>query len=187
MKLRAIALSLALAAAATSAHAGADRQGFIIGLGIGYGNQGIDNDNFEDSYNGVATSFMIGGGISNQFTLYYLNDGQFFTVDNATQPENDGDLWAAGLTGIGGTYYFSPTSPSAYIGVGVGVTSLFDISDSNVSSYMGTGFAFAAGFEFARHLNVELSLLRGSAENEDDSSDTVDLAATRVLFKWIWY
>jgi hypothetical protein len=45
----------------------------------------------------------------------------------------------------------------------------------------------AAGYEFARHLSFELNLMRGNAENEDDSTDEVDLASTRVLFKWVWY
>jgi hypothetical protein len=189
MNLKSLALFLTLSAAATGAHAGTDRQGFIIGLGVGYGSQGVEGDNYDDSFGGLGTSFMIGGGATNQFTIYYINDVQFFTLDDGsgTGTNGDGDLWAAGLTGVGGTFYFSPETPSAYLGVAFGLTSMFDMEDSLVSSYQGNGTMFTAGFEFARHLSFELNLIRGSAENEDDSTDEVDLAATRVLFKWIWY
>jgi len=164
------------------------RQGFIFGLGIGPHNLSVESDTADDSYSGIGTSFMIGGGITNQFALYYANDVEFFTVDGTdAYGDSTSDIWIAGLTGIGLSYYFAPQAPSAYIGGAMGLSSMSNMSDSSVSSYMGSGFSFTVGYEFARRFGVELNLMRSSVENEDDSSDTLDLSANRVLFKWVLY
>ncbi len=188
MNVKALALLLALGTTATGAHAGDKRQGFIIGLGIGPANFQIESDTDDESQSGVGTSFMIGGGVTDQLTIYYLNDVVFFERDTTdAYGDTTSDLWAAGLTGVGLSYYFSPRAPSVYIGGSFGLTSMADLVDSNVSSYTGNGFSFTVGFEFARHVGVELNLVRGSLENEDNSADAPDLAANRVLFKWLWY
>lgn len=188
MNIKKLALLLALTAASSGAIAGQDRQGFIVGLGIGPSSVSVQSDTVDDSESGLATSFMIGGGVTNQVTIYYLNDVVFFNRDTVDAfGDTNSDLWAAGLTGIGLSYYFSALAPSAYIGGAFGLTSMADLVDAEISSYRGNGFSFTVGFEFARHVSVELNLIRGDLENEDNSADTPDLAANRVLFKWVWY
>lgn len=188
MNIKKLALLLALTAASSGAIAGQNRQGFIIGLGIGPSNLEVQSDTADDSYSGTGTSFMLGGGVNDQFTIYYVSDVVFFTRDTTDDfGDTNSDLWAAGLAGIGLSYYFSPDARSAYIGGAFGLSSMTDVVDSSISSYSGNGFSLTLGFEFARHFNVELNLIRSSMDNEDDSSDTLDLAANRVLFKWLWY
>ena len=132
MGLRNLSLFVLLTIATSGAYAAdQQRQGFILGLGIGPSNVEIDSGNASESSSGFGTSFMVGGGITDQFTLYYLNDVSFFEMEVVDQyGDTVSDLFAAGLTSVGLSYYFSPQAPSTYIGVGVGLGSLVDMVDS---------------------------------------------------------
>lgn len=85
------------------------------------------------------------------------------------------------------SYYFSPRAPSIYIGGGIGLGALGDLENSSVASYTGSGASLTTGYEFVPHFSVEVNLSSSNVENQDDSSDSIDVLAGRLLLKWVLY
>ena len=132
------------------------RKGFIIGAGAGAGIHATPTFNVLDRFGRVLSSgggdnklaisidFNVGYAPGEQFLLYYSNKAAFTTDDRVD---------AVGVTGLGVTYMFRPTTPSAFVNgtVGGGAARTFIGSSSGQS---GPGFSFGGGYEFARHLSV---------------------------------
>lgn len=155
------------------------REGFLMGFGIGASQYTIDYGKNSGSYyyysgptgkestTGVETDLKIGYGFTDQFQMFYTNKVNFGSTDDRS---GDSQLTVHGLTAIGANYYFSPTSPSFFLGGGVGLAAhrIIDTdSDSNGNdedNNSGTGFYINGGFEFAKHWNVELSVVMDSID-----------------------
>jgi len=115
------------------------RKGFSIGVGAGIHTVSVDNtaDDFGFSLNssssisefGIATSFKIGGGITEQFSLYYVRSASWY---------DDTSVFTTGLAGIGAAYYLSPTAPSIYFHGAVGIGDLGAPFASNIEVQTGT-------------------------------------------------
>ena len=155
----ALLVVLALGSTETAFAFNGERQGFLMGLGIGVSSCKVEN---RDSRVGLETDLKIGYGFTNQFQLFYTNKVNFSSAEG-----DDSGLAVHGLTGIGANYYFSPEAPSFFVGGGVGLASDYLIStdsDDDTDSHSGTGYYLNGGFEFARHWNVELSVIRDSID-----------------------
>ena len=150
------------------------RQGFIIG-GIG----GIAVDNWREQENpaieevywtetnfAIHTDFRIGGGFKgDKLMLYYWNIVNWFTIKDP----GFSDLTINGISGIGVSYYFKPTSRSLYINAGIGSSSwIRGITDVfTADSSFGLGLMGGVGYEFARHWSAELGVMYGRASTSD--------------------
>ena len=155
-----------------------NKQGFILGLGIGVTNVSTDV-NFKNSTDlnerkfGLATSFKLGYGFNEQFSLYYTNQVDWYKFK--------GDSTTVGLTGIGVDYYFDTNSPYYATGM-VGFGTISDIKDE--SSSRGFAYEIGLGYEIAPHMNVEASYMK---INIDESSADVDTDSIRLTFNYTWY
>jgi hypothetical protein len=163
----ALLVVLALGCTESASAFDGQRQGFLLGFGVGAGSYKIED---RDSKAGLVTDLKIGYGFTDQFQLFYTNKVTWRSADDW-----DGDgLILHGLTGIGANYYFRPAAPSFFVGGGLGLASHGFIStDSDVDSESDSGFGFylGGGFEFARHLNVEFSVLWDTIDyGYDDAS-----------------
>lgn len=168
------------------------RQGFILSLGAGF--HSITNDYKYNDYSyltestsGLATSFKIGGGITDQFALYFVRNVSWFS-----SPVSDGiRTWdataAVGISGIGATYYFEPTAPSGYMLAAIGGADFSFPFESNVSNSTGGAFMLGGGYEFDRHLMIEATLLATSVTNPTNSYNKMDSAALQVTLNYMFY
>lgn len=139
------------------------REGFLLGFGIGASQYKIDDT---DSKSGLETDLKIGYGFTDQFQMFYTNKVHWSSSDDYY---GDSHLTVHGLTGIGANYYFSPTSPSFFIGGGVGLAAHRIIntdSDNNNDSdnNSGSGFYVNGGFEFAKHWSIELAAVKDTID-----------------------
>jgi hypothetical protein len=157
------------------------REGFIVSFGAGVSsiNTEIDFSRYgaDDTSFGLATSFKIGYGFTNQFLLYYINDISWYGYDN---DPND-DTYTSGLTGIGASYYIQENSPFYVMG-GVGIGSFTNFSESEGET--GSAFIIGGGYEVSPHIQVEATYLSTSVK--EDSID-LDTGAFRLTANYIWY
>jgi hypothetical protein len=84
-----------------------DRQGFVFGLGVGF--HSIDLDfNFNGSKtgsgseSGLSTSFKIGGGITSQFSLFYVRNASWYSAPYFNGNTTSNITYTVGISGIGG-------------------------------------------------------------------------------------
>ena len=130
------------------------REGFMFSAGIGY--QHI-RSKFEGGYteknSGIATSFKIGGGINEQFMLYYARNASWFHWSE--------EVLVEGVSGFGASYYLRPDSDSPYL---MAVVGLADISapfeeDLEIEVDSGTGFILGLGKPIKKNVNIEAALM----------------------------
>lgn len=157
------------------------REAFLVGLGIGYHGTRLDLGGADsDNVAGIASSVRIGFGLSNQFTLYYLSEGNWYN--------RGGDTWSLGLNGLGAAYYFSPRARSAYLhfGYGYSYSSLPRDSGSNNRKF-GNGYTLGAGYEFMPHLNLEASFLRTRLSDAANSPFPTRTSSWRLMLNYLFY
>ncbi|NOY88476.1 MAG: hypothetical protein GXO93_03675 [FCB group bacterium] len=122
------------------------RDGFVLGFGLGAGKVYFSKEN----HTGLSTDFKIGAGVSKHVVLFWAN--QF--------------IWYSGLTyyrlnGIGGAYYFKPSSPSLYFTGAIGLATLGTIDpvkfrSDGISKF---GMGFGVGYEFSKNYSFEANYL----------------------------
>lgn len=152
-----------------------NRKGFILGLGAGV--QTVDLETGKNpSYGGLATAFKVGGGITDQFLLFYSNDVAWF--------DNGYDNYYTGVTGLGFQYYFQKEN-SLYLSGSLGFASLSDAD--RTFQYLGTGGTLGLGYEFKKHVSVEGKLMMSSVEHEDDSSYKLDPVSMMMTVNYMFY
>ncbi len=137
------------------------RQGFVLGGGFGTGLTsftqtleylGYVETSERENKLPVVTNFVIGGGFTNTFVLYYLNRVSWFSIENAY---GDNVIIATGITGVGCTYYFNPKAPSPLIKTGIGLSAWSAPFEEGSDYWWGFGFLFGAGYEFSPHWSIE--------------------------------
>jgi len=161
------------------------REGFIVGLGAGY--SFVNNDvksNTNTKFNvssknahALATSFKIGYGFNEQFSLYYLNNVSWFGFD----ADKADDTYTAGMSAIAASYYLDPCSPW-YITGGIGLGSYGNFTEKE--SLSGAGIMLGAGYEIAPHIQVEGNLM--SVAVDKDGSDFSAVSANLTV-NYLWY
>ncbi len=144
----------------TSSHAAAQREGFIVGFGVGPGftSGGVD-PNFGSKV-GFATDFKIGGMLGKSVQLYYTSKASFFSADGA--------LTATNVAGLGVTYEMAS-------GFNVnGMAGLATWADFDWDTEVGFGLGAGVGYEF-----VDLWILNlGGTWSRISGTDVVSIAAT---------
>lgn len=150
-----------------------NRKGFMLGAGLGLGmtsfTQEVEitglgsNKSDRESKTGLATDFRIGAGLSEQFSLYYVNRVAWFSIDNAL---GDKATIANSVGLVGGTYHLKPEGPSFYLNGLIGLSSWAAPFESGSDASTGFGFGLGAGYEFSKHWSVEGNLGFGSPSDE---------------------
>ncbi|MEX0623675.1 MAG: hypothetical protein WD251_07195, partial [Saccharospirillum sp.] len=103
---------------------------------------------------GILTSFKIGGHINPNFALYYQREASFFSDDSGTTA-------VAGLTGIGGTYYFEQAG-GLYLEGGLGLGD-FTTEDTELVGIGGASM-IGIGGEITDHLEGGAVFMATSTE-----------------------
>jgi len=154
-----------------------DRQGFVLGLGGGFGSLSLDNggygvfNDFDES--GFVTSFEIGYAFTNQFSVHYINNVTWASGDSIYGD----DTHTGGFTGISANYYFEDAPETVYVVGGVGFASFsnFDTSDGD----LGPGVLLGVGYAM-NHIELEADIILGEIDGTygNDSRDLFAFQAT---------
>lgn len=195
-----------------------NREGFILGIGIGPGytsyretitsehlvfpNEFVSERNRQNKL-GIATDFKIGYAPSNFLAIYYTNKVSWFGHKYSEIIADYHGLhfekeyiekWtvAYAITGIGVTYYFSPTAPSLFLSGALGYSSwffpsvevnseeFFEQENPFQNSRFGLGLAIGVGYEYSRHSNLEFGLCWGIPKY---SKGGVEISSNALVFK----
>lgn len=170
-----VAAGLGFAGQAT----GQDRSGFYLSGGLGAHSSDFENVFGEASYGGLLTSFKIGGHLSPQFALYFQREAAWFRVEDGF---ND-ILYVTGITGLGGTYWFSNQTGTGYIEGGVGLADFSAVSEPNAEPVYGAGVAIGGGYELSPNVQVGGILVGSSVENDFGVSTSVRTLAVKLELK----
>ena len=166
------------------------RSGFLLEVGLGpgmapssrwtYSYPGGVRVESREEITGFAfnTRFRIGGGLSKQWALTYVNDISF-GEDAPTGPGN-WSLMANSLTGIAFTRYLKPKSPSFLLEAAGGLARVQAL-DGNEFSERGPGAQLAVGVETARHWVLRLSWGQAWYADIEDRSNV------GMTLSWVWY
>ena len=166
------------------------RQGFLVGVGIGYHYMNEEYSDGDSSMgtsetNGIATSYRIGVGITDQFALYYISNASWYSVRTGSDKEIVN--YAVSLSGIGASYYLSPDTPSIYLLVAAGDGELSSPFGSGPASGSGSAFMWGTGYEISEHLNIELTVLTADLDRKPGRGVKVKSESRQLTINYIWY
>ena len=131
-----------------------ERQGFLLGIGLGYGSAKESYPVLSGDVTGLATDFKIGYAFSNQEALIYATKSVWGKFNSGAISTSD--TYIDQLASISFISWFSERTPSLYVTGGVGkiASKNLDASEVEVS---GIGIHLGIGFEFVRHWSIELN------------------------------
>jgi|GEM_PF-1058205 len=167
------------------------RRGFLLGLAGGlHTSQGDESGDgfvdFQDSTAGLSLRLMLGGGLTERFTLYAIRDVNL-----------DSDDAAFGLFGLGSHYYFRADGPSAFLHGALGVGDVAfdegnrrdDDDDYDYDAAYGYGVMVGGGYAFSQGFHVDGSLmLVGVTDDENFARDVdYDYVSVRVMAGYTWF
>ena len=166
-----------------------NRKGFIIGFGVGPGytsftqtvknvTTGFDETSDTENSFSFATDFKIGGGITDQFLLYYVNRVTWFGMENAL---NENVTIANGVGGVGVSYYLETTAPAFYFLGSIGLSTWMTPFEDESSNWVGFGVSGGVGYEFAAHWGVEATVNYGNPKDEETVMNNKIEASTSAL------
>jgi len=169
-----------------------NRGGFLLGFGGGLHNTSVgiyfQNNNIESyTRSGLATSVKIGGGITNNFALYFVRNAVSYSAPYYQGLKVKDATYVLGITGIGGAYYLSPSAPSVYFHGGIGVGDLSAPLESDTINDTGSAFMFGAGYEFKAHLMLEGTLLSTKIESSDNSAAEARTTSLLITVNYVFY
>jgi len=168
------------------------RKGFLLGLGAGL--QTID-ENFKQngsnilsqSKNGLATSFKIGGGITDQFALYYVRNASWFSAPFQNGSTTEDVVYTIGLSGVGASYFLSPSVPSGYFLGAFGLGDKFAPLERNVKPDTGSAWMFGGGYEFKNHVMVEATWLSANINSSGNSQLSLEASSLQLAINYVFY
>lgn len=169
-----------------------NRQGFILGLGAGFHSTDIDflyngSNVGSESESGFATSFKIGGGLTDQFALYYVRNASWYSAPFFDGYTITDATYTIGLMGVGASYFLAPSAPSGYFMAAFGIGDISVPFESNVESDTGSAFMFGGGYEFKNHLMLEVTVLTTDIESADDSRYTLESSSFQFTLNYLFY
>lgn len=169
-----------------------NRGGFLLGVGAGLHSTDIDyffngNPDGSESESGFATSFKLGGGITDQFALYYVRNASWYSAPAYNGFTVSDTTYTVGISGLGATFYFSPTAPSGYVMAAAGVGDNTAVFESGVDTDTGSAFMLGGGYEFSPHLQLEVTLLRTDLDVSGFSLETLETSSVQVTMNYVWY
>lgn len=147
-----------------------EREGFILGFGIGVGYDsytGIQYDSIsskkkDNSSIAFAASPRIGYAFNNQMAIMYSRHPLSYTVES----DDGNDVTITSCTeALQFFYYFKNSAPSLYLGAGAGIAYFFDEKTFNepamnysANSLKGPAIYGIIGFEAIKHVNTEFAI-----------------------------
>ena len=161
------------------------REGFILSVGAGASTVSTDVTVHSGRYSasadetslGLATSFKIGYGFSNQFSVYYVRNASWFGYDN----DSAGDWYSSGIMGVGANYYIEENSPM-YVMAAVGFGDYANVSEAVGET--GSAFMLGGGYEVYPHVQVEATYLVANIEEDNIELGT---GAFQLTVNYLWY
>lgn len=188
--LKSFALAAGLVAATPALAFDDNRQGFILGLGIGLHNINSDfsvngTKTGSQSEGGIATSFKIGGGVTDQLALYYVRNASWFKAPYGTPAREI--TYMIGLSGLGASYFLQPAAPSGYFLVAVGVGDISAPSESNIRDDTGSAFMFGGGYEFSKNLLLEATLQATNIQSSGATPVTLKSSSLQFTINYLFY
>ncbi len=124
----------------------------------------------------------LGGGITNQFALYYVRNASWFSSDGSNT------TFLVGISGLGASYYFSPSAPSAYILAAIGVGDIAAPFESDIQSETGDATMIGGGFEVNDHLHLEATILTTEIDDSSGFSNfTLKTSSIQFTINYLWY
>ena len=151
-----------------------NKEGFILGLGIGASSIKTTYTRGDSRDIGFATSIKLGYGFNKQ-TIMYLG-----AIGDAYKYDGKGKSIDTAISGIGFDYYFDENAPY-YVTAMVGVGTINELKNSDEEK--GYGFLVGLGYELSQHLSLETSYMK---INTDDKLDA-DTDAIRFMVNYTWY
>lgn len=191
-KPRSVVLAACLFAATPALAFDDNRQGFILGLGIGL--HSINSDlvvngakTGSQSESGIATSFKIGGGVTDQFALYYVRNASWYSA-----PYSDGFAtreiaYTIGLSGLGASYFLEPAAPSGYFLAAVGVGDISAPFENNIQADTGGAFMLGGGYEFSNNLMFEATLQATNIQSSGTAPVTRKSSSLQFTINYLFY
>lgn len=157
-------------------------------ISVGAGVAGT-HSNFKKAYDGwdtgkefeigLATSFKIGYGFTEQLSLYVMRNSSFvFGYDNDPKEDTYGNC----LTGIGMNYYLTPQS-TTYLIAAAGMGQFSKLSESDSKSDKGKALLLGMGYEIYPHVNLEGTYL--ATRIDDDAKINSD--SFQITVNYYWY
>lgn len=168
------------------------REGFILGFGAGLHHTTLDftyrGAKIEsDSKGGLATSLKIGAGITDQFSIYYVRNASWYRAPISNGITTSDTLYTVGISGVGVTYYLSPTAPSWYFLGAVGVGDISAPFESNVGSDTGSAAMLGGGYEIDRHVQLEATVLGTDIDSGDVAQLNLKTSSLQLTINYLFY
>lgn len=169
-----------------------NREGFIVGLGAGFQTINIDfnysgSEVRSDSEGGFATSFKIGWGITNQFSLYYVRNASWYSAAYDDGFSISDITYTIGIDGVGATYYLSPSSPSGYLLGAIGIGDISAPFESDIGSDTGSAIMFGGGYEASEHIHLEATFLTTNIDSLDNELLNLKTSSIQFTVNYLWY
>jgi len=169
-----------------------NRQGFILGFGAGFHTIDIDviYNGYKlgsDSNSGIATSFKIGAGLTDQFALYYVRNASWYSAPYSDGFTTKDITYTMGIMGLGATYFLSPSAPSGYLLGAIGAGDLSAPFESGISSDTGSAFMLGAGYELNSHFMVEGTWQSTNIDSADDPLLSIESSSFQVTINYVFY
>jgi len=129
-----------LALAGRAAALDGERKGFMFDFGLGGSFISDEFNSSTDNTGGVAMTFNIGYGVSDQLMIY------LGARSGAWSSPTTNETASIGVGAIGATFYFSEIAPSGYISGVVGSANY-----DNGQTAEGGGFCLGVGYEWIQN------------------------------------
>jgi len=163
---------------------GGERQGFIFGIGLGYGFNRYPEkmqywspaESSEDKIKGGISMFTkTGYALNNRLMIHYFSPGIVFRKEVGSDKKIiDNSLFALGIS-----YYLNEYHPSIYFDAGIGLAIWrfpFEFEE-DLDSHFGVGGVIGIGYEFAHRWSVESNF---SYNRFSFSRDDVNITANTL-------
>ncbi len=170
-----------------------NREGFILGFGVGFHNL---KENYTSSGSnvssrsegGLATSFKIGGGITDQFALYYVRNASWFSAPYFDGVTTRDAAYTIGLSGIGASYFLAPSAPSGYFLAAIGAGDIATPFEKNSKADTGSAFMFGGGYEFQKNLMLEGTILTTNIQSTGlPPPVTLKSSSLQITINYLFY
>jgi outer membrane protein W len=151
-----------------------NKEGFILGLGIGASSIKTTYTGGDSRDAGFATSLKLGYGFNSQTIMYLGAIGDVYKYEGEDKSVN------TALSGIGLDYYIDKNSPFYVTGM-VGFASVDSLKKSKDQT--GYGFLVGIGYEISEHITLQADYMK---INTDDKLNA-DTDALRFTVNYTWY
>ncbi len=169
-----------------------NRDGFFMAFGLGV--HSLDNDFIyagtelkSNSNSGLATSFKIGFGVTEQIALYYIRNASWYNDSYYDGYSATDTVYTVGINGLGMTYYFSSSSPSFYMMLATGIGDMFTPLETDPAYDSGSANLYGIGYEFSNHFTSELTLLKVDIESSEDNQLSLESSSLQFTINYLFY